>query len=495
MRSNAIDSRSAQQWKSRLGRHGRGLMTSTTSGSEVPPRSLAISLVALAVPVLATLLLPGWVSRDLGMLVWLTALIPAFLLSYHRGWWGVSVALAMGMAALALTQVVVVLLDMGNPDWGYVLAAVVTYIIVCLGAGFLAGRLHKAAELALTDELTGLPNRRHLSLFLETTFAAAERGHAMTVVLFDLDDFKVFNDQHGHVAGDEVLEKFGEILQKYTRKMNLTARYGGEEFISVLANSRLEGAEIFVSRILEAVRSTTFPGGPVTASAGIAEYEPGMGSPEVLIAAADRALYECKKQGGNGYRVAPRTLLDEDPLLEAHRSEQASRRGDEEGTGASGSRAAASEPLPRGHEAILLAERDPDARRAMTALLERLGYRVTGCVGGKEALARLGEMPATPRLLVTDLELGDMSGFTLAERMEGITGDLRVVYISGRAHGEVLWRGAPGTIREFVYKPFDAAELAQKVRLTLNGQGRVLPDAPRGRGGPSRTLVRSARKA
>lgn len=462
------------------------------SGAGVPPRALLISLLALVVPVAGTVFFPQHADDEVGLLFWLPALVPAFLLTYYRGWWGVSVALAIGMAALSLAQAALVTFDLATPEWGYLLVGVAVYLGICLGAGTMAGRLHSAAELALTDELTGLPNRRHASLFLESTFAAAERGHPMTVVLFDLDDFKSYNDRNGHVAGDAVLERFGEILGSYTRKMNISARYGGEEFISILANSRLEGAEIFVSRILDALRNTEFPGGTVTASAGLAEYEPGMGTPEVLVAAADRVLYECKENGGDGYRMAPRTLGEKDPLMEEHLEEQARRRraswdrtedgvGEPSGArGSSGSRVLKNGParraadpgsLPGGDETILLVESDPDARRAMTALLERLGYRVVETSGGEEALGRLDSMEEFPDLLVTDLGMDDMSGFTLAEQVESRVGELRVVYISGHAHGEVLWRGAPGTSRSFVHKPFDVAELAEKVRGTLEGRG------------------------
>src|SRR5690606_15056905 len=104
-------------------------------------------------------------------------------------------------------------------------------------AGIAVGnaRLHERIRvLSLTDPLTGLANRRHLSVYLEREFAAARRGRTLSVLLFHLDRFKEYNDTAGHQAGDEALRAFARILRTETRTMNLTARYGGDEFIAVL---------------------------------------------------------------------------------------------------------------------------------------------------------------------------------------------------------------------------------------------------------------------
>ena len=101
----------------------------------VPPRALALSLAALAIPILATTLLPEWLERDGALLVWVPILLPAFVLTYYRGRQGASLALAAGMAVLALTQVEILLLDLAPPRWGAVFAVVVILVSVCLGAG------------------------------------------------------------------------------------------------------------------------------------------------------------------------------------------------------------------------------------------------------------------------------------------------------------------------------------------------------------------------
>ncbi len=155
-------------------------------------------------------------------------------------------------------------------------------------------RLHdQLRTLSLTDPLTRLPNRRHMDMFLSKEFAAAERGRSLAVVLFDLDDFKRYNDAEGHQAGDDVLCRFARILVNETRAMNLAARYGGDEFICILSDTDAHGGAIHAGRVFKAVNSDPLMAG-IGASAGVAAYEEGMLSPEDLIRKADEELYRAK---------------------------------------------------------------------------------------------------------------------------------------------------------------------------------------------------------
>jgi diguanylate cyclase (GGDEF)-like protein len=155
-------------------------------------------------------------------------------------------------------------------------------------------RLHERLRtLSLTDPLTGLPNRRQMNIFLQREFAAAERGRNLTVVLFDLDDFKAYNDTEGHQAGDAILRRFGEILHDQTRAMNLAARYGGDEFICILSDTDAEGGEVQVARIVEEACNDPLMR-QVGLTAGIAGFEVGMERPEDLVRAADQDLYRNK---------------------------------------------------------------------------------------------------------------------------------------------------------------------------------------------------------
>jgi diguanylate cyclase (GGDEF)-like protein len=277
----------------------------------VPLRALALSVIALTIPVLATTLLPGWLERDGALLVWLPALLPAFLLTYYRGRWGASLALAAGMAVLTLTQVAVVVLDLGPPRWSSLFAVVVILLSVCLGAGWLAGLLHqeraRAERWALSDVLTGLPNRRYLEMFLDKTWAAARRGRKLSLVFLDIDHFKQVNNDHGHAEGDRVLKSLGQVLSERTRRMDLSGRFGGEEFVAVLVDCDLDDAEAFAEFVRQRFSEIDFGWGHVTSSAGVAALEEGMDSPDALIAAADRALYAAKEQGRNRVCRAPAT--------------------------------------------------------------------------------------------------------------------------------------------------------------------------------------------
>jgi diguanylate cyclase (GGDEF)-like protein len=143
-------------------------------------------------------------------------------------------------------------------------------------------RLHANLQaLSLTDPLTGLPNRRRLQIHLDKEVAAARRGRRLAVVVFDLDDFKRYNDTLGHVVGDDILRAFAEVLHAENRAMNLVARYGGDEFVSVLSDSSGPGTEVYIKRIWDRLAEELFD----------AET---MRTQEDVIRAADEAMYESK---------------------------------------------------------------------------------------------------------------------------------------------------------------------------------------------------------
>ena len=165
-------------------------------------------------------------------------------------------------------------------------------------AALANARLHERVQaLSLTDPLTGLPNRRHLQMHLQRELAAARRGRSLSVVIFDLDHFKIFNDTRGHVAGDQALREVGRILSREGRAMNVVARYGGDEFISVLAGSTKIEAERHARRICESVtRDRAVVDTGITLSFGIGEYTRDMTSIDDIIRTADRDLYRKKAQ-------------------------------------------------------------------------------------------------------------------------------------------------------------------------------------------------------
>ncbi len=162
-------------------------------------------------------------------------------------------------------------------------------------------RLHSALEtLSLTDPLTGLPNRRQLEVHLEREFAAARRGRPLSVVLFDVDHFKEYNDSRGHVAGDQALRTLARILADETRAMNLVARYGGDEFLAILSDTDPEGAEQHAGRVH--ARIAAHPGlraEGLTMSSGAATFSEDMQRVEDLIRVADEDMYRSKARARN----------------------------------------------------------------------------------------------------------------------------------------------------------------------------------------------------
>lgn len=160
-------------------------------------------------------------------------------------------------------------------------------------------------ELALTDALTGLPNRRAINLWASTQLnAAARHDFQIWVVMADLDHFKKINDTHGHEAGDTVIKSFAEILRVNTRKSNLCARLGGEEFLLILTHAEKEQVAIVIERIRKGfdTQDFIFDGDAirVTASFGAAGFL-GPQPPQFkkLLASADAALYSAKNNGRN----------------------------------------------------------------------------------------------------------------------------------------------------------------------------------------------------
>jgi diguanylate cyclase (GGDEF)-like protein len=172
---------------------------------------------------------------------------------------------------------------------------------------------------ALTDALTGAPNRRHFETAAASELARARRyGWPVTLVLLDVDHFKRLNDRFGHQAGDVVLR---ELVQRCTRELrghDLLARWGGEEFAVLLPQCDLDSASVVVGRLLAAVRDEPIEdlrGARVTMSAGLARLDPHDGGLSRALERADLALYESKSAGRNRFSLASALAAVPDPDL------------------------------------------------------------------------------------------------------------------------------------------------------------------------------------
>ena len=168
----------------------------------------------------------------------------------------------------------------------------------------LSDELTRVRLLSLTDELTGLPNRRAFMRRLEDEVARVQRyGFPMSFVLIDLDHFKDINDQFGHAAGDEVLRVYSKNILSIFRHHDMVARYGGEEFSVLLPNTDSDGAMRALNKVMKRANETRWQtNGTVsdvpTFSAGVSLYKPGE-SANAFIERADKALYRAKRLGRN----------------------------------------------------------------------------------------------------------------------------------------------------------------------------------------------------
>ena len=168
----------------------------------------------------------------------------------------------------------------------------------------------KLEQLAITDPLTGLYNRRFFEDRLQEEFSRGERQQqSFCIILADLDNFKIYNDLCGHLAGDNALRKTADILRRSAREMDVVTRYGGEEFCLILPGTGKKESVFVCERIRRAIEAESFAGeshmplGRLTTSIGIATFPADGVTTNELIHAADLALYSAKQSGRNRLAV------------------------------------------------------------------------------------------------------------------------------------------------------------------------------------------------
>ncbi|MDO8811092.1 MAG: diguanylate cyclase [Gallionella sp.] len=169
----------------------------------------------------------------------------------------------------------------------------------------LAASNDRLQQMALTDVLTNLPNRRFANEHLERQWAGAERsGSPLSCMLVDIDHFKKINDTHGHKTGDDALKHVSEVLLHAVRKQDAVCRFGGEEFLVICPDTPADQAFQYAERLRRSVAETAAysAGGQefnVTVSIGLASKKPILPSTEILLQLADKRLYAAKKAGRN----------------------------------------------------------------------------------------------------------------------------------------------------------------------------------------------------
>lgn len=169
--------------------------------------------------------------------------------------------------------------------------------------------LAQAHEIANTDVLTFLPNRRKIIVDLQEEVIRSNRyGTHLSISLLDLDHFKNINDTYGHTTGDEALRSVASRLRDQIRNPDTIGRYGGEEFLIVLPNSEIKAAGEQAERLCQTVRTMQIDANDhsfnVTISVGVAQYKIGNENWEQFLHRADEALYRAKEQGRDRWAVS-----------------------------------------------------------------------------------------------------------------------------------------------------------------------------------------------
>jgi diguanylate cyclase (GGDEF)-like protein len=268
-----------------------------------------------------------------------------------------------------------------------------------IAAGRVTALHRRMHEDARQDTLTGLGNRLRLAEDLEVLCGRVQRyGHVYSAALFDVDDFKGYNDTAGHLAGDDVLRAVARALQQQIRTGDAVYRYGGEEFLVLLPEQSIESSALAAERLRAAVEALGLPhpaGGVVTVSAGVAALSDGECKPDELFELADQALYRAKAGGRN--------------RVELHRGEAA-----------------------RKQETIrlLIADDDPAIRLVLSALAAR--HEDLDLVGEAEDATQAIELTARrrPDVVLLDFDMPGGGGVTAAMAIREANPTTRIVALS-----------------------------------------------------------------
>jgi diguanylate cyclase (GGDEF)-like protein len=179
----------------------------------------------------------------------------------------------------------------------------------------LADLNNKLTKLSITDALTGALNRRQFDVQMEHELQRSQRfGKTFSLVMFDIDHFKQFNDHYGHQAGDQVLITLSQFVKNEIRQTDRLYRYGGEEFTIILPETDLRNASLLTEKLRKKIERTNveYQGNNlprITVSFGIASYSQQIQEPAHLIHAADKALYHAKNSGRNCVRLFKDNLV------------------------------------------------------------------------------------------------------------------------------------------------------------------------------------------
>lgn len=208
--------------------------------------------------------------------------------------------------------------EYGVFGWSAQISRLIIMLIASALSVALVSRSQRLLQLATSDPLTGLFNRSYVEDRFAVELSRARRyGKALTIAVVDADHFKLLNDTHGHLSGDLVLRKIGEIFRDSFRQSDTAGRYGGEEFIVILPETDLEAARQKIESLRELVATTPIAlatrGARVqlTISAGLASFPEDGENVSELFAAADERMFQAKREGRNRVVAGPEVASEQ----------------------------------------------------------------------------------------------------------------------------------------------------------------------------------------
>lgn len=324
-------------------------------------------------------------------------------------------------------------------------------------------------RLAVLDSMTDLPNHRAFQERLaEQVLLTARHKRPFSLIMFDVDNFKQYNDRFGHPQGDILLAELARVFRETVRATDLPARYGGEEFALLLPETDKYAAALVAERLRAAVAQRTFPHRQVTISIGIAEFPCDVSDASSLVTYADKAMYHAKLSGKNtvslwGSRLGRPVALDKD-APDRIREKAAGLPAD--------CRSVPTLPVHlRGGSAsgcsVLLIDPDELSRSTLREALRGKGYAVALAQSGREALGLLADAPSPFDLIVSDVALPDKSGRDVHQEARVLCPQVPFLFFASQAEdGAPPQRGLPPE-SPLLVKPFALYELLALIEQTL----------------------------